>query len=128
MRLLVDTHLLLWAAAMPERLSGAATALMTDPQNALHFSVASLWEVVIKSGLGREDFRADATRLRRGLVDNGYIELPIAAGHAIAVADLPPLHRDPFDRILVAQARYEGLLLLTADEQVAAYGGPVRLV
>lgn len=103
-------------------------ALMADPENVLHFSVASLWEVVIKSGLGRKDFRADAMRLRRGLVDNGYVELPIIAGHTIAVADLPPLHRDPFDRILVAQAKYEGLLLLTADEQVAAYAGPVRLV
>ena len=128
MKLLLDTHLLLWAAATPERLSHAAMTLMADPQNTLHVSVASLWEVVIKSGLGREDFHADAARLRRGLIDNGYIELPIVAGHAIAVADLPPLHRDPFDRILVAQAKYEGLLLLTADEQVAAYAGPVRLV
>jgi PIN domain nuclease of toxin-antitoxin system len=128
MKLLLDTHLLLWAAASPERLSEVATALMADPDNVLHFSVASLWEVVIKSGLGREDFKADATRLRRGLVDNGYIELPITAGHALAVADLPALHRDPFDRILVAQAKYEGLLLLTADERVADYAGPVRLV
>lgn len=128
MRLLVDTHLLLWAAATPERLGEAAVALMADPENILHFSVASLWEVVIKSSLGHEDFRVDATRLRRGLADNGYVELPIVAGHAIAVSDLPSLHRDPFDRMLIAQARYEGLLLLTADEQVAAYGAPVRLV
>jgi PIN domain nuclease of toxin-antitoxin system len=128
MKLLLDTHLLLLAAASPERLSGTAMALMADPDNALHFSVASLWEVVIKSSLGRPDFQADAGRLRRGLVDNGYIELPIAAGHAIAVANLPPLHRDPFDRILIAQARYEGLLLLRAAARVADYAGPVRLV
>ena len=128
MRLLLDTHLLLWAAATPERLSEAALMLMADPENVLHFSVASLWEVVIKSSLGREDFKVDAARLRRGLTDNGYNELPIVAGHAVEVANLPPLHRDPFDRILVAQAKYEGLLLLTADEQVAAYSGPVRLV
>ena len=128
MKLLIDTHLLLWAAARPERLSDTAMALMADPGNTLHFSVASLWEVVIKSSLGREDFQADAARLRRGLVDNGYIELPIIAGHAVAVASLPHLHRDPFDRILIAQAGYEGLLLLTADARVAEYGGPVRLV
>ncbi|GLR49683.1 type II toxin-antitoxin system VapC family toxin [Shinella yambaruensis] len=128
MKLLIDTHLLLWAASSPERLSEAATALMADPENTLYFSVASLWEVVIKSSLDREDFQADAARLRRGLVDNGYVELPIIAGHAIAVADLPHLHRDPFDRILIAQAKHEGLLLLTADARVADYGGPVRLV
>jgi PIN domain nuclease of toxin-antitoxin system len=128
MKLLIDTHLLLWAAASPERLGEAATALMADPENALYFSVASLWEVAIKSSLGREDFQVDTARLRRGLVDNGYIELPIVAGHAIAVADLPHLHRDPFDRILIAQAKHEGLLLLTADARIAAYGGPVRLV
>ena len=112
----------------PERLGEAATALMADPENALYFSVASLWEVAIKSSLGREDFQVDTARLRRGLVDNGYIELPIVAGHAIAVADLPHLHRDPFDRILIAQAKHEGLLLLTADARIADYGGPVRLV
>lgn len=128
MKLLIDTHLLLWAAASPERLSDAAMALMADPDNAPHFSVASLWEVVIKSSLGREDFQVDAARLRRGLVDNGYTELPITAGHAIAVADLPHLHRDPFDRILIAQARYEGLLLLTADTRITDYDGPIRLV
>ncbi len=92
------------------------------------FSAASIWEVAIKVGLGRADFQVDAGLLRRGLLDNGYGELPIAGSHAAATAHLPPLHRDPFDRLLVAQALAEGVLLLTSDELVARYPGPVRLV
>ena len=92
------------------------------------FSAASLWEVVIKSGLGRADFRADARLLRRGPLDNGYDELAITAEHAAAIANLPPIHRDPFDRMLVAQSTVEGILLLTADSVVAQYPGPVRKV
>jgi PIN domain nuclease of toxin-antitoxin system len=126
--LLLDTQLLLWAAAVPERLPPAAMVLIEDPRETLAFSAASIWEVVIKTGLGREDFRVDARRLRRGLLDAGYREMPITAEHALAVARLPPLHRDPFDRILVAQAETEGATLLTADQQLARYPGPVRLV
>ena len=92
------------------------------------FSVASLWEVAIKASLGRHDFKADAALLRRGLIENGYLELPVAGEHATAVAALPMLHRDPFDRLLVAQAQVEGILLLTSDPLVAAYQGPIRLV
>jgi len=126
--LLLDTHVLLWAAGQPERLPGEARTLLLDAGNSLTFSAASLWEVTIKSGLGRPDFRVDPGRLRRMLLLSGYRELPVTGEHAVAVNALPPLHKDPFDRILVAQARTEALVLLTADEVVAAYGDGVRLV
>lgn len=128
MRLLIDTHLLIWAAEGIERLSAEAVELMSDQDNVLIFSVASLWEVAIKQALNRPDFSVDASLLRRGLIESGYEELPINAAHAIAVANLPSIHNDPFDRMLVAQARTEGVLLLTADRRLAAYPGPVRLV
>ena len=128
MKLLLDTHLLLWAAGEPHRLSADALALIDAPENELFFSAASLWEIAIKRGLGRYDFRVDARLLRRGLLDNGYSELPIGSEHAVAIDSLPPLHRDPFDRLLVAQATVEGITLLTSDAQVAAYPGPVRKV
>lgn len=128
MKLLLDTHLLLWAAGSPERLSPAARALLEDPENELLFSAASLWEIAIKRGLGRDDFKVDARVLRRGLLDNGYSELPIASAHAVAIDTLPPIHKDPFDRMLVTQAMVEGITLLTADGLVAQYPGPVRQV
>ena len=128
MKLLLDTHLLLWVAADSVRLSAEARLLIGDPANLLHFSAASLWEVAIKKGLGREDFQVDPRLLRRGLLDNGYEELPVASSHAVAIDGLPPLHKDPFDRLLVAQAQVEGLLLLTSDPWVARYPGPIRLV
>lgn len=128
MRLLLDTHLLLWAAGEPERLPDAARALIGDAQNEPMFSAASLWEVAIKSGLGRADFRVEARLLRRGLLENGYDEMAVTGEHAVATADLPPIHKDPFDRILVAQAAAEGILLLTADPVVARYPGPIRKV
>jgi PIN domain nuclease of toxin-antitoxin system len=126
-KLLLDTHLLLWAAGQPERLPAAARELIDDANNQLMFSVASLWEVAIKSGLGRDDFRVDARLLRRGLLDNGYDELAITGEHAVAVVALPPIHKDPFDRLLVAQSAVEGILLLTTDTLVAQYPGPVRV-
>jgi len=127
-RLLLDTHLLLWAAGPLDRLSAEARRLFDDPGNELSFSVVSLWEVAIKQRLGRADFQADARVLRRGLRDNGYVELSISGEHAVAVAGLPPLHKDPFDRMLVAQSVVEGITLLTADPLVAQYPGPVQLV
>lgn len=126
MTFLLDTQLLLWAAGEPRRLSAPARKLLADPEHELLFSVASLWEVVIKCSLGRPDFVVDPHVLRRGLTDNGYRELPITSAHALAVESLPPLHRDPFDRMLIAQATVEGLVLLTHDIQLAAYPGPVR--
>lgn len=128
MKLLLDTHLLLWAAGMPERLSAPARAIIEARDSELFFSVASLWEIAIKRGLGRTDFQVDPRLLRRGLLDNGYSELPIASEHAVAIDSLPPLHRDPFDRLLVAQATVEGIALLTSDSLVAQYPGPLRLV
>lgn len=128
MNLLLDTHLLLWAASEPERLSAGTRTLLLDPANQLVFSSASLWEVSIKNGLERSDFNVDPRRLWRLLLVNGYRELPIASEHTVAAGDLPPLHKDPFDRILVAQARVEGLTLLTADKAVAKYGDGVRKV
>jgi PIN domain nuclease of toxin-antitoxin system len=128
MKLLLDTHLLLWAASNPERLSPVARALLDTPENELFFSAASLWEIAIKRGLGRADFKVDARVLRRGLLDNGYSELPIGSEHAVAIDNLPPIHKDPFDRILVAQATVEGIVLLTVDALVAQYPGPVQRV
>lgn len=128
MKLLLDTHLLLWAAQGVEHLPLNAHALMSDPENELLFSVASLWEIVIKNGLGRKDFKVDPRVLRRSLLDNDYHELPILSEHAVAIGTLPPIHKDPFDRILVAQAIVEGITLVTADEQVAKYPGPVQRV
>jgi PIN domain nuclease of toxin-antitoxin system len=127
-KLLLDTHLLLWAAGEPQRLSKQARTLIDNPDNELLFSAASLWEVAIKRGLGRDDFKVDARLLRRGLLDNGYSELPIISDHVVATESLPPIHKDPFDRILVAQATVEGITLLTIDSLVSQYPGPIRTV
>lgn len=128
MKLLVDTHLLLWAANAPERLPAKALTLLNNPDHELLFSAASIWEIAIKNGLGREDFQVDARLLRRGLLDNGYLELPITSAHAVFVESLPPIHKDPFDRILVAQATADGITLITADSVVAKYPGPIQFV
>ncbi|UDM52413.1 type II toxin-antitoxin system VapC family toxin [Cupriavidus sp. MP-37] len=128
MKLLLDTHLLLWMALTPERLSPDAQALLNADDTVLVFSPASLWEIAIKQGLGRADFQINARVFRRGLLDNGYSELPIRSDHAVAIDCLPPIHKDPFDRLLVAQATVEGLTLLTSDQLVAQYPGPIRLV
>lgn len=128
MKLLLDTQILLLAAGRPERLSTAARKLLNDPRNELLFSAASLWEIAIKNTLGREDFRVEPRLLRRGLLDNGYVELPITSQHAVNIDSLPPLHKDPFDRLLLAQAISEGIILLTGDAQLARYRGPVRKV
>ncbi len=128
MSLLVDTHLVLWAAYAPERLSPVARARLTDEEQRPHVSAASIWEVVIKAGLGRLDFQVDPVALRVGLAGNGWAELPVTAGHALEVAELPRLHADPFDRILIAQARREGWPLLTCDRALESYGKIVELV
>lgn len=125
MNLLIDTHLLLWAAAEPARLPEGARVRLLDPANRLYFSAASLWEVAIKRGLDRPDFRVDPGPLRAGLLASEYEELPVEGRHVLALATLPRHHADPFDRILIAQAVTEGMALLTADAALAAYGGPV---
>lgn len=126
MKFLLDTHLLLWAAGEPSRLSAPARRLLNDASNDLLFSAASLWEIAIKRGLGRRDFSVDARLLRRGLLDNGYEELPIVSQHVVEIESLPTIHKDLFDRLLVAQARVEGITLLTTDSIVARYPGPIR--
>lgn len=127
MKLLLDTHVLLWSAT--GQLPARVAKLLDAPANALHFSAASLWEVAIKSGLGRSDFDFDVQLLRRGLDDAGYVEVPVTGAHASAVAGLPMLHKDPFDRMLLAQAAHEGLELVTNDRMLVTYAGyPVRLV
>jgi len=128
LKFLIDTHLLIWAANEPEKLSSKAVSLMENPEHELLFSAASIWEIAIKNGLGRDDFKVDARLLRRGLLDNDYTELAITSAHAVFVESLPLIHKDPFDRILVAQATAEGITLLTADSTVAKYPGPIELV
>ena len=128
MKLLLDTHLLLWAAGQPDRLPAEARASIERPDTEPIVSAASLWEVAVKSGLGRQDFMVDAHLLRRGLLENGYAELAITGAHAAAVHLLPPIHKDPFDRILVAQAQLEGLTRLTTDEIVSRYPGPIQAI
>lgn len=128
MKLLLDTQILRWAAGQPERLSAAARKQLGNSGNELIFSAASIWEITINKSLGRDDFRVEPRLLRRGLLGNGYTELPVTSEHAVSVDSLPALHKDPFDRILLAQALAEGITLLTADAQLARYPGPVRKV
>ena len=127
MRGLLDTHILLWIGIIPKRLPTELRRYLDDPENELLFSTASIWEIAIKHSLGREDFQAEPSLLRRNLLDDGYVELPVSGEHAVAVAALPPIHRDPFDRMLVAQAIAEGVELLTVDQQLARYPGPIRV-
>lgn len=128
MKFLLDTHVLIWAAGFPDRMSAEARAIVSDGDNELFFSAASLWEIAIKSALGRQDFAVDARLLRRGLLDNEYGELPVGSGHAVASDGLPPIHKDPFDRLLIAQSMVEGITLLTADAVLAQYPGPIRKI
>ncbi|WP_442753999.1 type II toxin-antitoxin system VapC family toxin [Methylocystis sp. JAN1] len=128
MRYLLDTHLILWAAGDFERLPRYVQAVLKDGGNEITFSVASLWEIVIKNGQGRSDFVVDAAELRQALADNDFRELPVLAEHVLAVEALPFLHKDPFDRLLLAQAIIEGLVLLTSNKALARYPGPVQAV
>jgi len=126
--LLLDTRVLLWASATPDRLTPEVRRMIEDMSEQILYSVASIWEVAIKGGLGRADFRVDPRLLRRGLLEHGYDELAVTGVHAAAVDQLPPIHKDPFDRLLVAQAQIEAVTLLTADRIVARYPGPIRLI
>lgn len=128
MNLLLDTHLLLWCASEPSKLSQEAISLINNPSHNLFFSAASIWEVTIKQGLKRDDFSVDPYLLRRGLIDNGYTEVPITSQHTLSIIHLPTIHKDPFDRLLIAQAEVEGFLLLTHDEMISQYPGPIRKV
>ncbi len=128
MSLLLDTNVLLWTSGHPDRLPQDARDLIQDKATELFFSAASLWEVAIKNGRGHADFNVDPRLLRRGLLENGYSELPVTGAHAVAVDLLPDIHKDPFDRILIAQAQIEGLTLLTADKKLRDYPGPIRVL
>lgn len=126
MKILLDTHVLLWVAGDPKQLSAQARKLLEDPQNQLYFSAASLWEISIKNKLGRTDFKVDLPVLRRNLLDYGFEEIAINSAHTLAVEALPNIHKDPFDRMLVAQTIVEGIMLMTADSAVAEY--PVAVI
>ena len=128
MRLLLDTHVLLWAVAEPQHLDAVTRAALEAADNEVLFSAASIWEIAIKSALRRMDFPYDPRELRRQFIANGYEELPILGHHVVAVDSLSPIHKDPFDRILIAQAMVEGITLLTADPVIAKYPGPIRKI
>ena len=128
MRLLLDTHLLLWAAASSGRLSPETRSAIEDPRNEVHYSAASVWEIAIKNALRRKDFQVDLSRLHASFHIMGLTELPVRAEHAVGVTELPPIHRDPFDRVLVAQSVVEAMVLLTNDAVLAQYGPVVRVV
>jgi len=124
-RLLLDTHVLLWVLAGSDRIKKISDRLMSD-DNEIYFSVASLWEIAIKSGIGKLD--ANVVDVRNAAASSGFVELSVLGAHIQALAGLPDHHRDPFDRLLVAQAASEPMVLLTADEKVAMYGNHIELI
>ncbi|MDB5370661.1 MAG: hypothetical protein JWP20_2219 [Roseomonas sp.] len=128
MRLLLDTHLLLWALATPDRLDATARAALEDPENEVLFSAASLWEIAIKAALGRSDFSCDPQQVLQAALETGFVELPVRAAAAVLAGSLPPHHRDPFDRLLVAQAIREPVRFYTADATLPVYSELVTLV
>ena len=128
MKLLLDTHLLLWAGFRMERVPASVLLLLESPGNLIYFSSATIWEIAIKKAQGKASFQVDAVEFYAKLLDSGYRELPIDGTHGGYVQVLPPIHKDPFDRILVAQATIEGITLLTADRRLATYPGPIQLV
>ncbi|MFZ3234761.1 MAG: type II toxin-antitoxin system VapC family toxin [Stellaceae bacterium] len=128
MRILLDTHVLLWALVEPERLDQDSRAAIRSGVNAVLFSSASIWEIAIKAGLRRADFVVDPVEVVREAVAAGLTELALRSSAAVLVAELPPLHRDPFDRVLIAQAIAEPAFLYTADQRLSAYSELVRQV
>ncbi len=128
MKILLDSHLLVWLAAATTKLPPAARVFIEDNENTLFFSSASVWELMVKYSLGKNDIPVHPRVLHRALLDNGFAELPITSEHAFTVESLASIHKDPFDRILIAQSMTEGMLLLTSDETIARYNGPIRLV
>ncbi|HEV2486450.1 MAG TPA: type II toxin-antitoxin system VapC family toxin [Terracidiphilus sp.] len=128
MKFLLDTRFVLWVPIESTRISSAARRVLSNRSNQLFFSVSSIWEIAIKRGLQRWDFLFDPMEIRRLLIENGYEELPVLGQHAVAIGNLPAIHKDPFDRILIAQAMVEGITLLTADAVIAQYPGPIRKV
>jgi len=127
-KFLLDTHVVIWAAINPSRIPTLSRELIFNPLNNIFFSTVNIWEATIKYGLGKKVFPVEPHTLRRGLLEHNYAEIAITSAHALAVGALPPIHRDPFDRILIAQAITEGITLLTADAVVAKYPGPIRQI
>ncbi len=128
MRFLLDTQIALWIPIADRKIPTSLRTLLQSVQNQFLFSTASLWEIAIKRALGRKDFQADPREVRRQLLEHDYEELPVFGQHAVAVDILPRIHKDPFDRLLIAQAVVEGITLLTSDATVARYPGPIRKV
>jgi PIN domain nuclease of toxin-antitoxin system len=128
MRFLLDTHFVLWVPINAREISSEARKVLLNPDNQFVFSVSSIWEIAIKKGLGRPDFPHDPREMRKLLIENGYGELTIESRHVVMVDSMPAIHKDPFDRILIAQAMVEGITLLTADPVIAKYSGPIRKV
>ena len=128
MKFLLDTHILIWAAIAPHKISSELTSLLSDPSNHLYFSSASIWEISIKESMGKKDFKVSTKKLHEGLVENGYKEIKVSALHAMEVIKLPFIHRDPFDRILVATAIWENMPLLTNDSTLSPYNSLVRVL
>jgi len=128
MKLLLDTHLLLWVAGDVKKLSKNARKLIENPENELFFSAVSFWEIAIKNGLGRDNFQVNTRILRRELIDNEYIEIPVTSAHTVELDTLPAIHKDPFDRMLITQSLVEGITLITSDPIVAQYPGGIQLV
>ena len=128
MKFLLDTHFILWLPIDYRAISRAARSLITDPANEFLFSAASLWEIGLKRARYGRGFAIDPREIRRQMMENGYQELPVTGQHAVSIDSLPPIHKDPFDRLLIAQAVVEGITLLTADAAIARYPGPIRKV
>lgn len=128
MRILLDTHLLLWAVADSKRLPNEARSLVEDENNEVYYSAVNIWEIAIKASLRRNDFRVDVVKLLAALPDMDLVELPVTSAHAAVVAKLPFIHRDPFDRLLIAQSIVEPLILLTNDDILRRYKASVRIV
>ncbi|HYL89710.1 MAG TPA: type II toxin-antitoxin system VapC family toxin [Burkholderiales bacterium] len=128
MRILLDTHIALWVVGPEGKLKGDARSLILDATNDVYFSAASIWEIAIKGALRRRNFAADPQRVSQALLASGFLELSITAAHASRVAALPPVHQDPFDRMLVAQSQVEPMTFLTLDALLARYGSTVKVV
>ena len=128
MKFLLDTHFVIWIPAESRRISLAARKILNDPANEFAFSAASLMEIQLKRERNKPDFEYDSRLLRKSMLANGYEELPITGEHALELDSLPPIHKDPFDRLLIAQAVVEGIVLLTADKAIARYPGPIKKV
>ena len=126
--ILADTHVLLWAATDSRRLSKKAREMIMAAEDSRFFSAASIWEITIKRMRARSEFDVDPRRIRDGALENGWREVAVTSQHAATVLDLPSIHKDPFDRILLAQAHVEGVTLLTSDRTVAKYPGAVQKV